>query len=204
MTTSQAAVAGLIVLVVFTVTSCGDSQHAKETPSLETAAARKAAPRPPSTDEARQLIADSAEWSDFQSPYSAWSLPTSAAALKGAALEGAKDLQRGGWISLRAGDVVLTEKAKSDKRFLIRPNGSIDIVPLAKKEITAVTSVQPTTNNEVAVGLTWKWIPNEVGSAFRSGTIRDRFASPGKATVTLQPADGGGWEVLRIVPDAAP
>ena len=38
------------------------------------------------------------------------------------------------------GDISLTDKSRSDKRFLMRPNGLLDIVPLAKKEMGDVTA----------------------------------------------------------------
>ncbi|MEO8216914.1 MAG: hypothetical protein ABI718_07520 [Acidobacteriota bacterium] len=189
------------VLLLFTMFPFACNAPEAVTESTATVTASPApAPSPPSSDQARTIIADSAEWSDFQSPYSAWSLPTSKSMLGGAALQGARDLEKAGWISLRSGDAVLTEKARGDRRFLERPNGSIDIVPLAKKEITTADTIRPGPEHQLLVDVQWQWIPNDVGQAFRSGAIRDRLTGTYQATVTLQPAERGGWEVLRIVP----
>ena len=78
-------------------------------------------------------------------------------------------------------------KAKEDKRFLVRPNGTLDVVPLAKKELVSIDAVRGE-----RVDFTWKWIPNEVGAL-----LKDRFAGDQKATATLL-WDGTTWTVLRI------
>jgi hypothetical protein len=110
----------------------------------------------------------------------------------------AKQLVAAGWLR-RAGDgLELGAKAKDDKRFLVRPNGTVDIVPLASKELTAVTAVRANPDGTAAAELTWKWIPNEVGKAFERG-LHDRYAAPQNATATLL-WDGSAWTVLRVEP----
>lgn len=74
----------------------------------------------------------------------------------------------------------------------MRPNGFVDLVPLAKKELTNVTAVRGTN-----VDFDWKWIPNDLGAAIRSGAVHDRYAAPQHATATLL-HDGTSWTVLRI------
>ena len=49
------------------------------------------------------------------------------------------------------------------------------------------------------VDFDWKWIPNEVGVAFKTGMLHDRYAALGHATATLM-NDGGNWSVLRVEP----
>ena len=86
-------------------------------------------------------------------------------------------------------DVVLTPKARNDKRWLVRANGVVDIVPLARKELIDVTAVHGD-----KVDFTWHWIPNEIGKVL---ALYDQ--SPQRATATLLPM-GSNWTVLRIEP----
>jgi hypothetical protein len=96
---------------------------------------------------------------------------------------------------------VLETKAQSDRRWLVRPNGFVDIVPIAKKSLTDVTGVSPQPDGNMKAKLCWQWIPNEIGSAFKSGLVRERFDAAHCAVALLQPAEGGGWEVLLVEPD---
>ena len=91
-----------------------------------------------------------------------------------------------------SGKVVLTGKSKSDKRFLVRPNGILDIVPLAKKELGEVTAVRMNDDGTAAADFTWTWVPNEVGRTFA-----DRYAGTQQATATLI-HDGTSWSILGI------
>jgi hypothetical protein len=87
-------------------------------------------------------------------------------------------------------------KGATDRRFVTRPNGYTDIVPLARKEMGDVTAVTPTSEG-VDVDFNWKWLPNEIGSVFKSGPVHDRYASPQQGRATLY-RDGDKWAVLRI------
>ena len=90
---------------------------------------------PPATSaEAGLLIGDSAEFSEFEFTNAAWSLPLQGKLMNAPSLEGAKELAAAGWIKLdRERNVTLTGKAKKDRRWLVRPNGFVDLVPIAKK-----------------------------------------------------------------------
>jgi len=99
----------------------------------------------------------------------------------------AKSLRAAGWIAFSGDDVVLTPKAKDDKRFLVRANGFTDIVPIAKKEFGDVISV-----DKDKAAFTWRWVRNDIGKAI------------GKPDETEQHAtakflyDGKQWSVLSI------
>jgi hypothetical protein len=109
-----------------------------------------------------------------------------------------KELVAAGWLDLDpAGNVALTDKSRNDKRFLLRPNGLLDIVPLAKKEMGEVTSVRANDDGTARVDFTWRWIANEVGSSFKTGLVADRFAAPQDGAATLI-WDGTTWSVLKI------
>jgi hypothetical protein len=147
---------------------------------------------PPSIEDAATLVSSSPEFSDYQFTNAAYSL-----ALKNPPADVAKALRKAGWISLDGdGNVVLTAKAKADKRWLVRQNGFVDIVPLAKKEFIGASAVRPDPDG-AAVDFTWKWTPNEIGDAF----MKERYAGTQKATATLL-RDGSSWTVLRIKPAA--
>jgi hypothetical protein len=154
---------------------------------------------PPTRDEAKTIVADSPDFGEYDFTNAAYTLPMSRAAMNEPARAAAADLKRAGWISFSGDSVVLSAKAKGDKRWLVRPNGFVDIVPLAKKEFLSVDGVRNDSEGNVAVDFTWKWIPNEIGSAFRSGAVHDRFAAPHQATATLI-RSGDSWTILRIRP----
>ncbi len=86
----------------------------------------------------------------------------------------------------------------------MRPNGFVDIVPIAKKELTEVSSINPQPDGNLKANLCWQWIPNEVGSAFKSGLVRERIEAMHCAIADLQPAADGGWEVLLVEPAPTP
>jgi glucose/arabinose dehydrogenase len=166
-----------------------------EAPKAAAPVAAKAATAPPSAAEAKTLIAESPEFSEYEFTNAAATLPLQKSAMNAPAQQLAADLKAAGWIRFDGdGAVVLTEKAKQDKRILVRPNGFADLVPLAKKELTAVIAIRGT-----CVDFDWRWIPNDLGAALRSGVQHDRYATPQHATATLL-HDGTSWSVLRIAP----
>ena len=104
-------------------------------------------------------------------------------------------LAKAGWIGIDGdGHVVLTEKAKKDRRFLLRPNGFLDIVPLAKKEFIGVEAVHVNPEGQPLVDFRWKWVANEIGAL-----AGDRYSGEQLAIATLL-WDGSQWSVLRITP----
>jgi hypothetical protein len=158
------------------------------------APAKAAAPAPPSSEEAKTLIANSAEFSEYEFTNAATTLPLLKGSMNAPAQQLAAGLRKAGWIRFDgSGAVVLTDKASHDPRILVRPNGFVDFVPLAKKELTAVTAIRGTD-----VDFDWHWLPNDLGAAITSGgPVHDRYASPQHATATLI-HDGTSWSVLRI------
>ena len=151
----------------------------------------------PTAAEARAIIESSAEFPDFQFTYASWSIPLKKEALNEATTKTVEELRAGGWLGYDGdGNVILAEKARNDKRFLLRPNGSLDVVPLAKKELVAVTSVEPKGDEAVAT-FEWKWIPNDVGALLKSGLLPIQYAAPHRARATLMQSDGK-WIVQLI------
>jgi hypothetical protein len=182
------------VLIALLLTAC-----AAEQPITDTSATVAKPPRPaaPSAADAKTLIANAPEFSEFEFTNAGWTTPVSGSLMSTPVRDEARQLAEAGWIALdRMGDVMLTNKSRNDKRFLLRPNGILDVVPLAKKEIGDVVAVRDR-EGEVTVDFTWRWIPNEVGTAFKTGAVHDRFAAPQQATATLL-HEGTGWSVLRI------
>jgi hypothetical protein len=172
-----------------------------EESTKQTAAAATATTAPSLTPEsARQLLESSPEWSDYQFTYASWSVPLRAREMNDAHRRTVQELREAGWLAVDGdGNAVLTEKAKNNKRFLVRSNASLDIVPLAKKEIVAVSAPQPQPDGNTQVTIDWRWVPNEIGSVLKSGLVAQVFASPHRAKATLMPSDGG-WTVLMIEP----
>ncbi len=182
------------ILIALLLTAC-----AAEQPVTDTTATVAKQPRPaaPSAADAKTLIANAPEFSEFEFTNAGWTTPVSGVSMSTPVRDEARQLAEAGWIALdRTGDVMLADKSRNDKRFLLRPNGILDVVPLAKKEIGDVVAVRDR-EGEVTVDFTWRWIPNEVGAAFKTGAVHDRFAAPQQATATLL-HDGTGWGVLRI------
>lgn len=156
----------------------------------------KPAPTPPTLAEAKQIIESSSDFSEFEFTNSAFTLPMKRSMmLNDPTRNAARDLQKAGWIDFSGDDVVL-RKAATDRRFITRPNGYVDIVPLAKKEMGEVTAVRETSEG-VDADFNWKWITNEIGSSFKAGPLYDRYATPKQGTATLY-HDGGKWAILRI------
>lgn len=176
--------------------ACSAEQPATTTTE---AAATPQAPPPPSPDTARTLIAESPAFGEFEFTNAAYTLPTDGSLANENTRAVAKDLADAGWISVaRNGDLTLTAKAESDRRFLLRPNGTLDIVPLAKKEMGDVTAVRQNADGTVAADFTWRWVPNEIGSTLQAGFLQERFAGTQRGTATLM-WDGSSWSVLSIV-----
>ena len=166
-----------------------------EAPSPQPAAEQSAPVpvAPPSIDQARSLLEASPEFSDYQFTRAAYSLPMKRSAMNEPARTAAASLRKAGWIALSGDEVVLSEKAKNDRRFIVRPNEVVDLVPLAKKELTGVTAVRASAAAaEPLVDFEWRWVPNEIGSLFPN-----RYEGTQKATATLL-RDGEAWVVLRI------
>lgn len=185
--------AALILALSFFLSCSGGETPADTATAAGTAPAAAPLPTP---DQAKALIADSPEFGDFEfSTGSSFSLPLDAAQFNEPARAGAADLERAGWIRIEGGKVVLA-KGDGDKRFLVRPNGFLDIVPLAKKELLEVTGVRKTDEGAEA-DFTWRWIPNEVGASFTSGLVKERFDAIHVATAKLRDF-GQGWVVMLI------
>ncbi|HEX7149870.1 MAG TPA: hypothetical protein VF618_00160 [Thermoanaerobaculia bacterium] len=176
-----------IALLLALLTACGGEQPAAPPPE-------PAKPQPPTVAEAQQLLANAPEFGEYEFTNAAYSLPLTRGAMSAEQLAAADRLKKAGWLAFDGdGKVLLTDKAKADRRFVTRPNGFVDLVPLAKKELVAVESTGPDPEG-ATVTFTWKWIANELGELVAA----ERFAPPQRATATLIPS-GGGWAVLRIV-----
>ena len=168
----------------------------EETVTTTTAEAKPAAPPPPSADAARKIIQASMEFGEYEFTEAAYSLPVAGSMMNEPQRAAARDLAGAGWLALeKTGDATLTEKARNDKRFLVRPNGILDIVPLAKKEMGTVAAVRANADGSVSADFTWRWIPNEVATAF----LREKFEGTHEATATLM-HNGTEWIMLKIEP----
>ena len=170
-----------------------------EKPIEQAAPEKPAAPPPPSAQQARELIMSSTDFGEYEFTNAGYTTPVSGAAMNVPQRTTAKELAAAGWLVVDAnGDIALSEKSRNDRRFLLRPNGLLDIVPLATKEMGEVTAVrQNPADGTVTVDFTWKWIPNEVGRAFRTGLVHDRYATPQDGRATLM-WDGTKWTILKI------
>jgi hypothetical protein len=189
----------LALLIALALIACGKGEvpQTATTATTATAATKPAAPAPPSAAEAQTILESSQEWSEYQFTNAAYTLPLKRDAMNDPAKQAATDLANAGWIRLGGSEVELTAKAKGDKRFLLRPNGYVDLVPIAKKEFGSVERVQANADGSATAAFSWKWVPNEVGRAFQSGIVHDRLIAPQRATATLI-HDGKSWTVLRI------
>jgi hypothetical protein len=117
-------------------------------------------------------------------------------------------LQHHGWISANTipcprdmtpppcWDVLLTPSGVDAVRSALpaeQTNGSILGVPVAKRELVAVTGVSKQ-GNSADVAFTWKWAPlNEVGAALYSGDLQYR------STVAFRDYDDG-WRIVDSIP----
>jgi hypothetical protein len=180
-----------LFVIALLLAACGQEQPATTTTTQTTAPQVP----PPSIDDARKIIQSSMEFGEFQFTDAAYSLPVSHSAMNDPQRAAARDLQTAGWITLDGGDLMLSDKARTDKRFLLRPNGILDIVPLAKKEMGEVQAVRANPDGTAAADFTWHWLANEVGGAF----LRNQFEGTRNATATLF-RENGEWKVLKIDP----
>ena len=183
----------LFVIVAMLLVAC-----AQEKPETTTTAAPTKTPqlKPPSVADAKNIIQSSMEFGEFQFTDAAYSLPVSHSTMNDPQRAAARDLAAAGWITLDgAGDVMLSDKARTDKRFLLRPNGILDIVPPAKKEMGEVQEVRANPDGTASADFTWRWIANEVGDSF----LRNQYAGTHNATATLL-VENGEWKVLKIDP----
>src|SRR5687767_12744335 len=171
-----------------------------ETPEATPAAQESKAQTPdaPSDARLREIIAASAEFGQYEFTNAAVSLPVSGAAMNEPTRNIARQLASAGWLAFDGvGDIMLTDKSRTDKRFLLRENGLLDIVPLAKKEMGTLTDGRKNPDGTLGVDFNWKWIPNEVGTAFTSGPIHDRFAQTHEARATLM-WNGTEWTMITV------
>jgi hypothetical protein len=182
----------LLLLAILAITCGGEAPQQPATTSAQPI------PPPPTADQARTLIAGSPEFGDFEFTNAAYTLPLQPKAMNAPQRAAAKDLANAGWIKLGKTEVTLTEKSEHDRRFLLRPNATVDIVPLAKKELGAITTIGANIEGPV-VTFTWKWLPNDVGAAFQSGPVAERLHGEQTAEATLLwDASASAWTVLRI------
>jgi hypothetical protein len=188
------------MLVLFAV-ACGSPEQQTTATSMTTTTVTTTVAKaaPPAAADAKQLIASSPEFSDYQFTNAAFTLAMKRSAMTGPTAASAHDLVQAGWIDIPTDNVALTPKSLHDKRFLVRPNGFLDIVPIAKKEMGDVTAVRPNADNTVSADFNWRWIPNEIGQSFKSGPVRERFDAEQHATAVLN-HDSNGWSVSRIDP----
>jgi hypothetical protein len=168
-----------------------------EAPSTATGAPKAQTPPPPSVAEAQTMIGGSAELGEFEFTNAAFTTPVDLKLASEPVRISAKELADAGWISIDAGQVTLNAKSRDDKRFLMRANGILDVVPLAKKEMGEVTAVHANADGTATADFAWRWVANEVGSAFKTGALHDRFATPRTSKATLI-WDGSTWSVLKI------
>jgi len=187
-----------LAVALLLLAACGSPDEKPISDQATSTSTAPATPPPPSPQQARELIANSAEFGEYEFTNASFTTPVSGATMSEPVRQSVKELAAAGWLELDpAGDIALTEKSRNDKRFLLRANGLLDIVPLAKKEMGDVTAVRPNPDGTAMVDFTWRWVANEVGSAFKTGLVHDRFATPqdGRATLIW---DGTSWSVLRI------
>lgn len=151
----------------------------------------------PTIEQARELLAGAPEFGDYQFTQASIALPLERSRMNGPASDAARDLEKGGWIETQRGQIVLSSKSAEDKRFNVRPNGFLEIVPLAKKEITEVGAITEGADGKPAVSFCFKWIPNAVGASLTKGPQKDRFDAMHCAKASLIRI-GETWEVLAI------
>jgi hypothetical protein len=169
-----------------------------EKPSATTTAAQSSGATPPTAAQARATIEKSSEFSQHEFTNAAISLPIAGSSTNPATRETVRQLAATGWLAIDpAGEIMLGDKSRSDKRFIIRENGLLDIVPLAKKELGDVTAVRTNPDGTVNADFNWHWIPNEVGSVFTTGPLHDRFTGTQNATANLM-WNGTVWAMISV------
>jgi hypothetical protein len=191
----RATILVLSVLAIPMLIGCGGEKASTEAP----VAPAKPLVALPSTDVAGEVVSKSQEFSEYMFTQAAYSLPMQGSQLRGAAREAAEDLEKAEWVVIDpGGNLVISGKSVGDKRFIPRDNGSLDIVPLARKEFASVDGVGHDDAGDVTVDFTWRWLPNEIAQSFERGAIATRYIGDRKARATIYPTRSG-WNVLRIV-----
>jgi hypothetical protein len=184
-----------LLIAFLLLAACTAEQPATDTTATTAANAQR--PAAPSAAEAETLVKGSTDFGELDFTNAGWTAPVSGARMSEPVRAEAKQLAAAGWVALDgAGDLMLTDKGRNDRRFLLRENGLLDVVPLAKKEFGVVEAVRDR-DGEVTVDFTWKWVPNEVGAAFKTGPTADRFGAPQRGTATLI-HDGTQWSILKM------
>ena len=184
------------VLLALALAACSSEQPAATNPTGS--AEQKPGAAPPSAQQAKTIIEKSGELGQHEFTNAAVSLPVAGSSMNEPTRNLAKQLAAAGWIAFDgAGDIMLTDKSRSDKRFLLRENGLLDVVPLAKKQMGDVTAVRANPDGTINADFTWRWLPNEVGRSFKTGLVHERFAAPQDGRATLM-WDGTAWSVLKI------
>ena len=169
-----------------------------EQPKTDSTATQQPGATPPTTAQARAIIEKSGEFSQYEFTNAALSMPVTGANMNEPTRDMAKQLATRGWLALdSSGDVMLTDKSRTDKRFIVRENGLLDIVPLARKELGEVTTVRANPDGSVNADFNWRWIANEVGSTFTAGPIYDRFSATHNATANMM-WNGTEWTMIAV------
>lgn len=171
------------IVIALLAAACGG--NAPETKQTETAA-KPATPPPPQAAAAKELIASSPEFGDYQFTDAAITIPLAKSAMNEPQRRNADALKKDGWVAWD-GDKLVVQR--EDKRLLVRPNGSLDVVPLGRKELVEATSA-----GAEKYAITWRWVPNEIGKALRFDE------TPRHAVATLY-WDGAKWGVMSIKPE---
>jgi hypothetical protein len=182
----------LVVLLVAFAFACGGGEKRASAPPANV---KKAPAKLPTAAEAQQLIEASSDFGQLEFDNTAVTLPMKKSAMNAPQLDNAKQLAAAGWLKFNGDDVELT-KGKDDGRFNVRGNGFMDVVPVAKKKMGAVTSVR-TSPDGAEADFTWQWEPTEVGTAFKHGDVRKLFGVEHHSVATFL-WDGSTWSVLHI------
>lgn len=186
-----------LLIALALLAACSSDESAPPT-TTEAESQQSAAPAAPSAQQVRELIANSGTFGEHEFTNAAVSMPVSGAMMNEATRDLAKQLAAAGWIAMEpTGDVMLTDKSRNDKRFLLRDNGLLDVVPLAKKEMGNVTAVRQHPDGTVDADFTWRWMPNDVGVAFKSGPVFEQFNVPHNARASFM-WNGTQWALLSI------
>ncbi|MBV9495423.1 MAG: hypothetical protein JOZ54_14335 [Acidobacteria bacterium] len=168
------------IVIALLAAACGGK--APETKQTETAA-KPATPPPPQAAEAKELIASSPEFGDYKFTDAAVTIPMAKSAMNEPQRKNADALEKAGWVAWDGDKLVVK---REDKRLLVRPNGSLDVVPLGKKELLDAKAV-----SSDQYDISWRWVPNEIGKALQFDE------TPQHAVATLY-WDGAKWGVMSI------